>query len=624
MDMMMRDRRLERGLGRRVWAAVCWSVILAWGAAGVAGARPQASGADRPPNVVLIMTDDQGWGDVGIHGNKQLDTPHLDRLARDGVRLNHFYVSPVCAPTRASLLTGRYHERTGVFGVTRGEENMYTDEVTLAEVFKAAGYATGCFGKWHNGSNWPHHPNAQGFDEFIGFCGGHWNNYFDTELEHNGKTFRSSGYITDVITGAATRFIATNKDKPFFCYVPYNAPHSPWQVPDKFYDKYKQRGLDNTLACAFGMVENIDHNVGVLLKQLDDLGVADNTIVIFITDNGPNTDRYNGNMRGRKGSPDEGGVRVPCFIRWPKGIKGGRVVESITSHIDLLPTLRTLCGIDPKQTQTKPLDGIDVSPLVLGEKVDADWPNRTIFNRWRTRGSVRTQRWRATPTKGGVPGQGWKLYDMQADPGQTKDVAVQHPDVLKKLRNAYVENTTDVNRMRGRDKPVWVGHEKWPTTELRGHEAHLRPVKGKGISYVGRSGWANDWITNWTDKSAHAVWPVKVVREGNYRVSLLYTCPPKAVGSAVYIGASYASAEPDVSIFPTTKKVKVNEAYDPKHVPSPDRVPRKEVYEKVWRTLNLGQIKLLQGEAGIHLRAAAMPNGRAIDVKAVRIEWVGP
>jgi arylsulfatase A len=204
---------------------------------------------------------------------------------------------------------------------------MASEETTLAEMFQQAGYTTGCFGKWHNGAHYPYHPNGQGFDEFLGFCAGHWNNYFDTHLEHNGKRIETEGYITDVLTDAALEFMQSNQDQPFFCYVPYNAPHSPWQVPDSYYFKYKSKGLDDKTATAYAMCENIDDNVGRLLKFLEKANLDEDTIVLFLTDNGPNSDRYNGNMKGRKGSAHEGGVRVPLFMRWTGKILPGTVIK---------------------------------------------------------------------------------------------------------------------------------------------------------------------------------------------------------------------------------------------------------------------------------------------------------
>src|SRR4030095_1574895 len=329
-------------------------------------------GLQSRPTLVLIVADDMGWGDVRSHGNDRLDTPVLDKLAADGARFNRFFVSPVCAPTRASLLTGRYHPRTGVAWVTRGLETMRSEELTLAEALRDAGYATGCFGKWHNGAHYPHSPGGQVFDEFLGFCAGHWNNYFHTTLEHNGRPFKTNGYITDVLTDAAIAFIDKQRGRPFFCYIPYNAPHGPFQVPERYFSKYKRRGLDAKTAAIYGMVENIDDNVGRILKQLEAARLTDRTIVPFLTDNGPNGERYNGGMKGIKGSVHEGGVRVPLFIRWPGRIRPGTTVENIAAHIDLFPTLLELCGLSEPRTLS--LDGISLVPLLEG-KSDG-WPER--------------------------------------------------------------------------------------------------------------------------------------------------------------------------------------------------------------------------------------------------------
>ena len=353
--------------------------------------------ADRP-NVLLILTDDQGWGDLSMHGGP-LATPQLDRLAAEGAQFERFYVSPVCAPTRSSLLTGRYHWRTGVHGVTRGQENMRSDEATIAEIFSRSGYATGCFGKWHNGASYPLDPVGQGFDRFVGFCAGHWNNYFDTTLRDSrrlptgrvqSRMVPTDGYITDVLTDAAIGFIQRQAGRPFLCYVPYNAPHWPPQVPDRFYDKFAARPeLDPKEKAAYAMVENIDENVGRLLKKLDEHGLADNTIVVFVTDNGANSDRWDGEMRGAKGSIHEGGIRVPCFVRWPGKVDAGRVIGTAAMHIDLLPTLAGLCGVDVDAVPAAgPRDGIDLSRLLLG-KTDSLPSRQLITSRVPRSGEVR-------------------------------------------------------------------------------------------------------------------------------------------------------------------------------------------------------------------------------------------
>ena len=287
------------------------------------------------PNVIVILSDDQGWGDLSIHGNPYLETPHIDQLAHNGLQHTNFYVNPLCAPTRASLLTGRYNLRTGTRWVSSGLENMRPEEFTLAELFKSANYATGCFGKWHNGAHYPFHPNQQGFDEFIGFCAGHWNNYFNTTLEHNGEEYSTEGYITDVLTDEAITFIEKNQQQPFFCYLPYNVPHGPFQVGDTYYDKYyamldtmQHEQERQKLAAVYGMCENLDDNVGRIVSTLDSLSLLENTIIIYLTDNGPNGSRYNGGMRGTKGSTHEGGSARAIICTMAGAYSGGSSARS--------------------------------------------------------------------------------------------------------------------------------------------------------------------------------------------------------------------------------------------------------------------------------------------------------
>jgi arylsulfatase A-like enzyme len=246
---------------------------------------------ERKPNVILILTDDQGYGDLGIHQNPDIKTPVLDRFASESAQFDRFYVSPLCAPTRASVLTGRYHLSTGTISVSNGLETMDAKEYTLGELFQDNGYRTGLFGKWHNGQHYPHHPLAQGFDEFTGFLAGHWSNYFDTPLEKNGTSQTFPGYLPDVLTNETLAFIDQNQDRPFFAFVSLNTPHSPHQVPDEYFDPYKLAGLDDELAAVYGMVSNIDHNIGRILEKLETLGLEENTLVIFLTDNGPNGNR---------------------------------------------------------------------------------------------------------------------------------------------------------------------------------------------------------------------------------------------------------------------------------------------------------------------------------------------
>ena len=570
---------------------------------------PERSGQEHP-NVVLIMTDDQGWGDVRSHGNPEIDTPVMDQLAQEGVRFERFFVSPVCAPTRASLLTGRYFLRTGTNGVTRGYETMRSEEVTLAEAFRQAGYATGMFGKWHNGAHYPHDPNGQGFDEFLGFAAGHWNNYFDTHLIHNGRRVETEGYVADVLTDAAMAFIEQHKDNLFFVYLPYNTPHSPFQVHDRYFDKYKQRGFDDKNATVYGMVENIDDNLGRLFDHIDALGLEDDTIVLFLTDNGPNgRDRYNGDMRGAKGSVHEGGVRVPLFMRWPGHLDAGRVVRQITAHIDLFPTLIDLTGVP--MPETLPLDGVSLAPLLKGE--ERDWPERTHFTHWRRGagsridpGAVRTTRWRAVVTE-----EGWQLYDMLNDPGQHTDVAATYSAVTKQLAALYGDWFADVTKDGFDPIPTHLGHPERPEVVLPGHEAFLHPAPGEGISYMGRSGWANDWVTNWTRTDAYPSWPVEIVQPGRYDVTLMIACAEEDLGARFRVEIDGQYLEGVVTV-----------ARDPPYTFSPDRVLRGEVYEKEWAPLNLGALDLQPGPAQLAIKALAMPSTRMMDVKAVHVRRV--
>ena len=561
----------------------------------IAASLGRAEGAPaRRPNVVVILTDDQGYGDIHSHGNDRIDTPNLDALAASGARFQRFYVSPLCAPTRASFLTGRYYPRTGVHGVSGGAETMRSEEVTIAEVLKAAGYATACFGKWHNGAHYPHHPLGQGFDEYLGVCCGHWNNYFDIVMDHNGKPEQTRGYVTDVLTDAALDFIERNRQKPFFVYLPYNTPHSPMQVPDKYFDKYVARGLDPRTACIYGMCECIDYNVGRLLARLDALGLGDETIVVFFTDNGPNGPRYNAGMRGAKGSVHEGGVRVPCFVRWRGHIEPGTVIEQIAADIDLLPTIAEMTGA-PLPEGVK-LDGVSLVPLLTGQA--KQWPERMIFTFHKNRGAVRTQRYRLT-----LEGRRVALFDMEADPGQKRDIARHKPDVFHKLKAAYEAMRRDVMKGQRGTLPIPVGYPQMPLVEIPTPEGKW----SGGLRFGGRFA-NNNWLTGWTSTEAEVHWDLEVVHEGPYEVSLLYICPGDDLGSRIRVEADGQRAE-----------AVLDKAQEPNFVPSPDRVPRKEVYERRWGQFRVGTLRLKKGRQTLSVRAVEMPGKAAMDLKAIRL-----
>ncbi len=589
---------------RFLWRAVAPVIIIA--------AACQAAHATERPNVLLILTDDQGYGDLHAHGNDKIDTPVLDRLAAESVRFDRFVVSPLCTPTRAAIMTGRYPRRVGAVGVTRGLETLPGDEVTIAEVLKAAGYATGCFGKWHLGEHYPNHPTGQGFDEFFGFAHGHWDEYFDPQLEHNGQMVQTRGFITDVLADRAMQFIARHRKQPFFCFVPFNAPHTPHQLPDRYFDKYRARGLDTLASSVYGLVENVDENIGRILARLDELDLANRTVVIFLSDNGPEGpegSRYNAGLRGMKGTVYEGGERVPMFVRWPGRLKP-RVVHTLAAHIDLLPTIAELCGVT--NPATKPLDGRSLVPLMTGD--GADWPDRMIFSvaaSWRwvvdCRGSevppmpsypgaVRTQRWRAVNE-----GRGWQLFDIERDPGQATDQAAAHPDVVASLGAAYEAWMADVSRTPLIRPRIQVGHRQRPAVEMASNEAYF---SGR-IDWYNRFCLAHDSLTGWTDPSDKIWWEIDVVTPGRYSVALRYACAAESVGTRLRVGAGEASVEAAISA-----------PHHPEPRMRPTRHPKKR-FIQTFATLPIGEIQLHRGPTRLVLEALSRPGDRICDVQSV-------
>jgi len=551
------------------------------------------------PNVILILTDDQGWGDLGINGNDKISTPVIDKMATDGVQFDRFYVSPLCAPTRASLLTGRYYLRTSTSWVSKGLENMNSQEVTIAEIFKNRGYATGCFGKWHNGAHFPQHPNQQGFDEFIGFCAGHWNNYFSTNLEHNGEPFPTNGYITDVLTDEALKFIEQNKDNQFFCYIPYNAPHGPFQVPDQYFDKYKGLGFNDKDAAVYGMCENIDNNVGRIIQKVDELNLSDNTIISFLTDNGPNGQRYNGGMRGIKGSIHEGGVRVPFIIQWKGKIKP-KTISQIAGHIDILPTLVSLCELEPPVTL--PLDGFDLSDLMLS--YSDTLPQRLYFTKKSTEsiipdGAARSDRYRMVIENGDT-----MLFDMLNDPGQKTDVSSMEKEMTNSLAIAYYKWYNDVTSEYTPDTEIRIGYGGEKTAYLPAHEAGF----SGNIHFMEGHGWAHDWLVNWVSQSDSIYWDVVVDQQSTFSVELLYSCPEEFPGSQLSIHSGKSE-----------QLTRIINAHNPEYFPSPDRVERIEVYEKDWGKLAMGTIKISDGRQRIVLKAQHIPHGQVGEIKGLQL-----
>ena len=495
------------------------SFFLLAGVAGVTAVAPiqprhEQSAPTDPPNIVLILTDDQGYGDLGATGNPVIETPHLDALARQSAQMRQFYVSPVCSPTRASLLTGRYNYRTGVVDTYIGRSMMRPDELTLAELLKPRGYQSGVFGKWHLGDCYPLRAIDQGFDEALVHFGGglaqpsdlleNGRRYTDVTLFRNGQPTPTTGYCTDVYFGEALGFMekAVRRKKPFFAYIAPNAPHDPFDdVPADLLRKYQGKDLNAVLpppegkmaertdavARVFAMIENIDQNVGRLMQKLTEWGIDDNTIVIFMTDNGPNTRRYVGTMRGMKGQVHDGGIRTTFFIRWPGHIKAGLASDVPVAHIDLTPTLLAAAGTRPPTDRT--IDGRSFLPLLRSEAVA--WPDRTLYLQWH-RGDVpqpfvnfaaRGERYKLLS----ADGTAFELYDVRADPTETTNLAATQPAVLERMKTDYRRWYDDVSSTRPDNyaKPrIVLGSRAETTTRLSRQDWHLTQGTGWGTQGV--------------------------------------------------------------------------------------------------------------------------------------------
>jgi arylsulfatase A-like enzyme len=556
--------------------------------AGAWAAQQPAATPTRRPNVLLIMTDDQGYGDLSCHGNPHLKTPNLDRLAGEGVEFTRFTVSPVCAPTRASLLTGRYHLRCGVHGVTGGRETIRGEEITLGGALKESGYVTGLIGKWHLGENYPYVPHAMGFDKFVGFRTGHWNRYFDSPAEERGLSVRLSGYITDALTDEAIRFLRLGGDAPFFLYVAYNAPHAPYQLPQNLFEKYRRMNLPPETAAVYGMVENLDTNVGRLLSELKQLKMDDNTIVVFLTDNGPQTDRFNSGLRGRKASVYEGGTRVPFFIHAPGKTTPGRKVDRVAAHIDLFPTLLDLCGVRPPAEAT--IDGRSLVPLLKdgGES----WPDRKIYTHYERPadpsslypGAVRSQRWKMV--------NGTELYDLESDPGEKENLAAANPAVLNSLKDDYESWFRSVTTPRSFARPpIPVGYmDDENPARLSAPQARLTD----GAKFHNEAGFAHDWI----EGLGAAAWEVDSIAVGQYE--LILKCLTTGGPATITAGGQDFTLD-------------LEESPNRRPIPLPDVVARREAAEMPWTNHIFGVARLPAGKQTITVR------GQGLEVKELML-----
>ncbi len=509
---------------------VDWAVmaILAGGMAAGCSQGIEDEQAFRP-NVILIMTDDQGWAQVGFHGNPHIRTPTLDQMAAESTEFTQFYVEPKCAPTRAALLTGRHGYRSRVVDTYLGRTFLDPKAVTLAELLAADGYATAIFGKWHLGDNYPLRPMDQGFQETLVHRGGGLgqpagppgNTYWDPVLEHNGESKHYEGYCTGIFTDALIEFVRENRDRPFFGYLATNVPHGPFDVDEEWIEPYREMGLPERTARVYGMIEEFDQNLDRLLKELDELGLTERTIVIFLTDNGPTQQTFTAGLKERKGSAHDGGTRVPFLFRWPGRVEAGRQVDRIAAHIDVVPTLLEAAGVEPP---SEPFDGVSLWPLLSGATVPQDWPDRTIYlqnhrgdipqvNR---NASARDQRWKIVQPLGKAtdpmpPGAEFELYDMSVDPGETNNLADEYPEIVAKMRQGYEEWFQDVSSRGFEPVRIHLGSPREPHATLS------------------RFDWRGEYDER-AEEDSLGYWPVVIERPGRYDFVLRFPGPLPAAG----------------------------------------------------------------------------------------------
>jgi arylsulfatase A-like enzyme len=497
--------------------------------------------SNNKPNVILILTDDQGYGDLGYHKNPDIKTPTLDAFASESIGLNNFYVSPVCSPTRASLLTGRYNIRTGVFDTFSGGSIMASSEITIAELLKDSGYRTGHFGKWHLGSNYPSRPQDQGFETSvwntggaIGSSGDPFNyykkdsSYFNPVLWKNGKKYQSTGYCTDVWTDEAIQFIQDNRNAPFFMYLAYNAPHKPLQLPQAYYEQYKGKEINEEYyrnegfyvhgmtekdkedaRKVYGMVTNIDDNLNRLFKELKKHKLYDNTIIIFMTDNGPAQYRYTGGFKGKKSLVQEGGIHVPFYIKLPKGMKKVKEIDERFAHIDVLPTIANLCDIQINADLE--IDGVSMVPY-LSAPISQNL-ERPLFFEWQR--SYPEKYKNIAVIKNGFKLIGntqedaliseFELYNLNEDPYEAEDIINKQLNVSNELKSEIDRWYDDIMRSPNIiDLPrIIIGNEQETTTMLNRNEA-------RGIQEI-------------RDQEAmHVSWDVLIENAGDYKVSCYF------------------------------------------------------------------------------------------------------
>ncbi len=513
--------------------------------------------APTKPNVIIILTDDQGYGDLGVHGNPWMKTPHLDAFASNAVEATNFHVGTTCTPTRAGIMTGRNANRNGSWHTIAGCSILNEDEQTMASVFNQNGYATSMFGKWHLGDNYPYRPHDRGFQEAF-YCkgGGVWqspdywlNDYFDDTYFRNGEPEKVYGYCTDVWFDETIKYIEAHKEEPFLLYLALNAAHGPFNVPEKYMAMYEDTPLTPTQKRFYGMVTNIDENFGRLQEYLNSSGLDENTILIFTSDNGTaggitrNGIGYNAGLKGVKGSNYDGGHRVPFFIRWPKGgLKDGRKVHDLLAHVDLLPTLTQMAGID--FNPASPLDGENVQPIIQGTAEDSVrmLVIDTQRNQWPEKGRnscVMSTNWRLV--------NGNELYHFKNDPGQQNDIAEAHPDQVAKMKKFYDEwwATTEGD---WKYSPLVIGNENENPTMITVHDMHSE----ENLPW-------NQVMVRKAEHNPIGFYTLNVQQEGNYDFKLMRY--PLESNLALNASAAEIPAQKSVDGFPKGRKVNVTKAF---------------------------------------------------------------
>ena len=500
-----------------------------------------SAGAYARPNIVLIVTDDQGWWDIGSHGNADIETPNLDRLASESVELTRFYVQPVCAPTRAGLMTGRHYLRTGLYNTRFGGDTLHLDEVTIADTLSEAGYRTGIFGKWHLGEYRRFHPRQRGFEEAIFFSAGHTERYWEPDaLVRNGKPVHVRGHITDVLTDAASTFVRSSDDRPFFLLLTYNVPHSPLQVSDALHEKYRAKGIDSRDARIYGLVEQCDAAIGRLLGAIDAEGLRDETVVFFMSDNGGVSRHFRAGLRGGKGTVYEGGVRSPFYARWPGRFEAGRKTRARGSHLDLYPTLLEVAGIAvPSGLQ---IDGQSLLPVLTAKSEKG--PHERLFHNWDRHAPSIRSRWAIAGPRYKLVGE--ELYDLEDDPGEQRNIAADHPELAEAMRKEFIEWLAEMTEGRSFEPvpipvgdaledpvdllPSWARHKgRHASVTQPYHREPARPAPlgalpvEEGTVYTfGAYYW--DTIEGWREPGESVRWAVDVAEEGEYDVTLVYGC----------------------------------------------------------------------------------------------------